>query len=77
MINQKKLNGRPRTLGSMRSHKDTVKQIATNGIRANRIAPTDGLRNDAPWNQIQLMNHPKRGTAMAVILLQKERKGKR
>jgi len=52
VISQKKLNGKPRTTGSMRSHRDTEKQIATNGISANRIAPTDGLRTDAPCSQI-------------------------
>jgi hypothetical protein len=38
-ISQKKLNGKPRITGSMRSQSGTVKHIATKGISANNIAP--------------------------------------
>jgi len=47
-ISQKKLNGKPRITGSMRSHRDTEKHIATKGISANKIAPRDGFRIEAP-----------------------------
>src|SRR5208282_645303 len=47
-INQKKLNGRPRIRGSMRSQRDTEKQIAVKGISAKRIEPSDGLFKRPP-----------------------------
>jgi hypothetical protein len=39
---QKKLKGRPSIMGSTRSHQDTEKHIAMKGIRANKIAPSEG-----------------------------------
>ena len=39
---QKKLKGRPKTVGFMRSQRDTEKQTAMNGIKPRRIAPNDG-----------------------------------
>ena len=42
-INQKKLKGMPNTRGSMRSHQDTVKQPAVNGIKPNRSEPSEGF----------------------------------
>jgi len=39
---QKKLKGRPNTVGLMRSQRDTEKQTAMNGIKPRRIAPNDG-----------------------------------
>ena len=47
-MSQKKLNGKPRTMGYTRSHRDTEKQIATNGISPSKIAPTRGLRTAPP-----------------------------
>ena len=41
--NQKKLNGKPRTMGSMRSQRETEKHIPANGISARRIAPNEGF----------------------------------
>ena len=59
-------------------HKDTVKQIATNGISANRIAPTMACALMLLENEIRPdESHLKRQEAMAVILLQKLPKGKR
>jgi len=42
-INQKKLKGSPRTLGSTRSHSATGKQMAAKGISPRRMDPSDGL----------------------------------
>jgi hypothetical protein len=41
-MSQKKLNGRPRTMGYTRSHRATEKQVATKGMNPRRTAPSDG-----------------------------------
>src|SRR5580704_10141083 len=40
---QKRLKGRPRTIGSTRSQTDTEKHIAKNGISPIKRAPNEGL----------------------------------
>jgi hypothetical protein len=47
-ISQNKLKGSPRIMGSMRSHSETEKHIAANGISPSRIAPNDGLFTQKP-----------------------------
>src|SRR5436309_377150 len=48
-VNQKKLNGRPKMMGCIRSHSDTEKQDAAKGIKAKAIAPVDGrFMQEAP-----------------------------
>jgi len=40
---QKRLNGRPKIIGSTRSQSETEKHIAMKGIRPSRTAPSDGF----------------------------------
>jgi hypothetical protein len=57
VISQKKLKGKPRIMGEMRSQRETEKHMATKGMSANRSAPIDGFRKDAPVVQTRLMRH--------------------
>jgi len=41
-MTQNRLNGSPRTMGSMRSQSETEKHVATNGMRPIRRALMDG-----------------------------------
>jgi hypothetical protein len=41
-VSQNKLNGRPSTMGLMRSHRETDKHMAANGMRARSSAPRVG-----------------------------------
>jgi hypothetical protein len=41
-VSQNKLNGRPSTMGWMRSHRETEKHMAANGMRARSRAPRLG-----------------------------------
>jgi hypothetical protein len=50
-ISQKKLKGRPRILGSMRSHKETVKHPPTKGMRPNRTELSDGFCKRTPFGE--------------------------
>jgi hypothetical protein len=42
-MSQNRLNGMPKSIGSIRSHNETEKHIAANGISATSKALTDGL----------------------------------
>jgi hypothetical protein len=42
-ISQKRLKGRPKIIGSMRSQSETERHIAMKGIRPSRRAPADGF----------------------------------
>lgn len=42
-ISQNRLNGMPKSIGSIRSHNETEKHIAANGISASSRAPADGF----------------------------------
>ena len=41
-VSQNKLNGMPSTMGWMRSHRETEKHMAANGMRARSRAPRLG-----------------------------------
>jgi len=41
-ISQKKLKGRPKIMGCMRSQRETEKHMAAKGTSAKRSAPSDG-----------------------------------
>jgi len=42
-MSQKRLNGMPKSIGSIRSHNETEKHIARNGISPSNRAPIDGV----------------------------------
>jgi hypothetical protein len=48
-ISQKKLNGKPRTMGYTRSQSETEVHTAVKGISARRIDPRDGLLAQNLW----------------------------
>jgi len=45
-ISQKMLNGKPHTMGWMRSQAETEKHMAANGMKLRNSAPADGLVTD-------------------------------
>jgi len=42
-MSQERLKGNPNTIGSTRSHSDTEKHMAANGMSASAIAAVEGL----------------------------------